>query len=123
MDQYIRMWDPAQITFDLVDDVTADPVVTVAVTTPAGVMKFIAEPERVGRTLILHGLHVQDLTPNAVGMANLMVLAGVVMEGMDVDGLVIEGGLRTTGVNPGRRPRVFRFSRRVRAAAVRESPT
>jgi hypothetical protein len=113
MDHLIAMWDPAQVTFDLVDDMTTDPVVTVTVSMPAGVLKLMAEPERVGRTLILHGLHMQDLVPNAVGAANLMVLVDVVMERMDVDGLIVEGGLRTTGANPGRRPRVLRFTRRI----------
>ena len=104
------MWDATQITFDLVDDMTTDPVVTVAITTPVGVLKLMAEPERVGRTLILHGLHMQDLVPNAIGVANLMVLADMAMERIDVDGLVIEGAIRTTGANPGRRPRVLRFT-------------
>jgi hypothetical protein len=116
------MWEPAQITFDLVDDMTTDPVVTVTVHTPAGVLKLMAEPERVGRTLVLHGLHLQDLSPNAIGAANLIVLAHVVMQRMDIDELIVEGGLRTTGANPGRRPRVLRFSRRVRAAADRPPP-
>jgi hypothetical protein len=116
------MWDPAQIAFDLVEDMTADPVVTVNVSTPAGVLKVMAEPERVGRTLVLHGLHMQDLVPNVVGAANLIVLADVVMQRMDVDELVVEGGLRTTGANPGRRPRVLRFTRRVRSAPGREPP-
>jgi hypothetical protein len=122
LDQYNVMWEPAQITFDLVDDMTTDPVVTVTVRTPAGVLKLMAEPERVGRTLVLHGLHLQDLSPNAIGAANLIVLAHVVMQRMDIDELVVEGGLRTTGANPGRRPRVLRFSRRVRAAADRPPP-
>jgi hypothetical protein len=91
MNQCIAMWDPTQITFDLVDDVTADPVMTVTVFTPAGALKFIAEPERVGRTLVLRGRHVQDLAPDAVGVANLMVLAGGVMERMDVDRRVVAG--------------------------------
>jgi hypothetical protein len=119
LDQCNTTWEPAQIAFDLVDDMTTDPVVTVTVDTPAGVLKLMAEPERVGRTLVLHGLHLQDLSPNAIGPANLIVLAHVVMQRMDVDELVVEGGLRTTGANPGRRPRVLRFSRRIRAAADR----
>ena len=57
------MRDPAQITFDLVEDVTAGPVMTVAASTSAGVMEFIAEPERVGRTLILHRLQGRAACP------------------------------------------------------------
>ena len=107
-------------TADLVGDVTSDPVVTIAVSTPAGVLKFMAELEWASRMLILHGVDLQDLQPNAVGAANLMVLAEAVMEGMDIDGLVIEGALRTTGANPGRRPRVVRFARRLRPASGSE---
>ena len=40
---------------------------------------------------------MQDPEPNRIGTANLMVIAQPVMERMDGDGLVIEGGLRTTG--------------------------
>ena len=112
------MWDAADIGFDMVDDLSADPVVTVFVSTPVGTLKVMAEPEKRGRTLVLHGLHMQDLEPNRIGAANLMVIARVVMEGMDVDGLVIEGGLRTTGANPGRRSRILRFARRIRPAAA-----
>ena len=50
----------ADITFDFVDDVTSDPVVTIAVFTPAGTIKFMAEPAMAGRTLTLHGLPVQN---------------------------------------------------------------
>jgi hypothetical protein len=57
--------------------------VTVNVATPAGMMKLMAEPERIGRTLVLHGVHMQDLMPNAVGVANLFVLADVVMQRME----------------------------------------
>jgi hypothetical protein len=112
------MWDPADVAFDLVDDLTSDPVMTVFVFTPAGVMKVMAEPRWMGRTLVLGGLHMQDLSPNLVGAANLMVIARVVMQRMNADGPVIEGGLRSTGANPGHRHGALRFSRRVRPAAT-----
>jgi hypothetical protein len=63
--------------------------------------------------MLLKRLHVQDLEPNALGMGNLMVIARMVMERMDLDGLVIAGAVRSTGANPGHRPRDIRFSRRV----------
>ena len=111
------MWAVADISFEIVDDMTYDPVVTLSVETPAGVLKFMAEPIQQGNTLILQGTHVQGLSPNAIGAGNLMVMAQAVMERMELDGLVVEGALRTTGANPGHRPRVLRFARRLRAAA------
>jgi hypothetical protein len=60
-------------------------VVTVFVSTPAGVLKVMAEPGWMGRALVLRGLHMQDLRPNAVGAANLMVIAEAVMQRPDAD--------------------------------------
>ena len=95
---------------------TDDPVVTLRIVTPVGPLIFMAEPVMFGTTMILKGLHAQDATPNAVGPGNLMVIAQSVMEGMDLDGLVIKGALRSTGANPGHRPRDIRFTRRIRSA-------
>jgi hypothetical protein len=112
------MWATGDISFELIADLTDDPVVTLAVGTPDGVLMFAAEPWALGTTLVLRGTHVQFAGPaTAIGAANLMVIAQVVMERMGFDGLVVEGALRTTGANPGRRPRVLRFTRRLRPAA------
>jgi hypothetical protein len=110
------MWSIEDIAFEIIDDLTSDPVVTVVVSTPDGTLKFMAEPEQQGSTLILHTTHVQDARANAMGHGNLMVLAQALMERMGFDGLVVEGAIRTTGANPGRRPRPLRFTRRVRPA-------
>jgi hypothetical protein len=112
------VWDAADLSFEMVDDLTSDPVVTIIVQTPAGRLSFMAEPEMIGSTLVLHRVHVQDAWANAVGATNLMRLARTVMERMDIDGLVVEGAVRTTGANPGHRPRVLRFARRVRPATA-----
>jgi hypothetical protein len=118
MDHYLPMWRPADISFDMIDDLTADPVVTVVVTTPDGTLRVMAEPEMGAGVLILRRLHIQDGVPNAIGAGNLLVLARTLMERMDFDGLLIEGALRTTGANPGHRPAALRFTRAVRAAAA-----
>ncbi|HJS87971.1 MAG TPA: hypothetical protein VJ779_21165 [Acetobacteraceae bacterium] len=102
----------------MIDDLTSDPVVTIGVETPIGRLGFMAEPEMVGAILILRRLHVQGASANRISAANLMVLAQTVMERMDLDGLVVEGALRTTGANPGRRPSILRFSRRLRPASA-----
>jgi hypothetical protein len=110
------MWSIEDIAFEIIDDLTSDPVVRVVVSTPDGTLKFMAEPEQQGSTLILHTTHVQDARANAMGHGNLMVLAQALMERMGFDGLVVEGAIRATGANPGRRPRPLRFTRRVRPA-------
>ena len=110
------MWATEDVSFEMVDDMTDDPVITLLVTTPAGRLSFVAEAIMLGTVLRLRGVHVQDGGRNAIGAANLMVIAQAMLEGMDLDGLEVEGALRTTGANPGRRPGVIRFSRRVRAS-------
>jgi hypothetical protein len=110
------IWAVPGISFEIVNDMTDDPVVTLLITTPAGLLTVTAEPVTQGTILVLRGTHMQDATPNAVGAGNLMVIARALMERMGFDGLVVEGALRTTGANPGRRPRVLRFSRRFRPA-------
>jgi hypothetical protein len=117
LDQYMTLWMVRDISFDFVDDLTDDPVVTLRIFTPVGPLTFMAQPVMVGMVLVLKGLHAQDSAANAVGPGNLMMIAHAVMEGMDLDGLVIEGAVRSTGANPGHRPRDVRFTRRVRAAS------
>jgi hypothetical protein len=109
------MWTIEDIAFEVVNDLTDDPVVTVLVFTPVGEMAFTAEPVMRGRTLIFRRTHVQGSRPGAVGGHNLAVIAHAVMKGMDVDELIVEGALRTTGARPGRRPRDIRYARRVHA--------
>ena len=116
MAHHKSLWDVADIAFEIVDDMSDDPVVTLRIATPAGPLTFMAEPAMQGTTLRLTRAHVQDAAPNTVGAGNLLVIARAVMEGMDLDGLVVEGALRTTGANPGHRPRALRFTRRVRPA-------
>lgn len=115
MDHQYLMWVPDDLSFEIIDDMSEDPVVTIIVTTPDGIMKFMAEPEQVGTTLIMHATHIQGLWSNAVGAGNLIVLARTLMERMEFDEIVVEGAIRTTGANPDNRPRVFRFTRRIRS--------
>jgi hypothetical protein len=108
------MWRAEDISFDFVDELTSDPVVTVLVSTPGGTLTFMAEPSTQGTTLVLRAVHAQDAHPNAVGAANLRIVARALMERLDIDGLFIEGAVRTSGANPGRRPRPIRFTRILR---------
>lgn len=112
------LWAASDLDFDIVYDETDHPVATVVVTTPVGMLKFMAEVELDGRRLIATGVHAQGPGPHALGIQNLRLLAECVMERMDLDVLEIEGAVRTTGACPGRRPGVIRFARRVRIDSV-----
>jgi hypothetical protein len=109
-------WVSGDTDFDIVPDMTDDPVLTVVVTTPSGSVTLMAEPTKQGRTLLLDGFHARDSRANAIGAGHLMVLGQAMMERLGLDELVINGAVRTTGANPGRAPRNLRFTRRVRPA-------
>jgi hypothetical protein len=110
------VWRPEDLSFELEDDGTSDPVLTATVTTPSGLLRIMAEPEIHGTVLVLRGVHAhgEGGGPNAFGPGNLRIHADAVMERMGFDGIVVEGAVRTTGAGPGRRPGRLRFSRRVR---------
>jgi len=74
------VWTAIDIAFEIVDDLSDDPVVTIRLSTPAGPLTVMAEPVVQGTTLLLNGVHVQDSTPNRIGAANLLVIAQVLME-------------------------------------------
>ena len=61
---------------------------------------------------------MQGASPNAIGVANLYVLAQALMGKFDYDEIIVEGAVRTTGAHPGRRSRARRFFRRVRPSAA-----
>jgi hypothetical protein len=115
------MWSVDDISFELLYDMTDDPVVTLLFRTPVGQLMFTGEPVEMDGVLISRGTHVQDASVNAIGAANLMVIAQALiaqalMDRMDYNELIIEGAIRATGANPGRRPRPIRFTRHVRPA-------
>lgn len=74
------------------------------------------------REVVLRGLnvHAVGVSVNELGNARLRKLVIATMERMDVDTLVIEGAIRVTGANPGRKPRSLRFTRK--AAPAFHSP-
>ena len=112
------MWSSSDVTFEIDDDGTEDPVVTVEVTTPDGKIVVMGEPREDGRTLIVERTHIHGVGggPNELGPAKLRTVAQAILERMDYDGLVIEGAVRTTGAQKGRRPKPIRFSRHPRPA-------
>ena len=114
----IEMWAPGDIKFRDIDyDATEDPVLTISIETPLGVLEVMFSPIEHNRSLRLQGLHVQSaIDPNAIGPANWRLIAQVAMEYMDYDEIIVEGSVRTTGARPGHRPRAIRFTRRTRTA-------
>lgn len=104
-------WVRDQLSFEVVDDDTDDPVVTIEITTPAGVIKIMAEAEEHGPSLVLRGVHVQADALHSVGVVNLRQIARIVLERLDYDEIIVEGAARTTGASPGRKPASLRFRR------------
>jgi hypothetical protein len=79
------VWRREDVSFDLEDDATFYPAVTVVFVTPVGRLSGMAEPLVDGTTLVLKGLHIHGdhgVLPNTVGAPNLRVIADVVMERM-----------------------------------------
>jgi hypothetical protein len=90
-------------------------VAVARITTDLGVPLVLAELELIERVLLLHGLHIQggNVRINELGVVGIRRIMRDAMENLDVDEIIIEGAARTTGANPGRRPRRLRFTRPV----------
>jgi hypothetical protein len=112
-------WKRDAVSFSLVDEVTSDPVATIEVITPGGTMTIMGEPYPIGKILVVERIHISSrgIGPNDIGIRNLRLIADVIMEAMGYDVIRLEGAIRTTGANPGRRPRPIRFARNRRDPA------
>ena len=108
------MWTIRDISIDFDPTQTDGQIVTAIIGTPVGRLVVMAEVEATGRRLTLRRLHIQgaDVGANDIGWAQLRRVAQLALDLLeDYDDLVIEGAPRTSGANPGRRPRVLRFTR------------
>lgn len=107
------VWTTAdiEILFDGLN--TDDPIVTLDVTTPVGMMQVMATVLRRGRIVEVDGVHVQGLAANAIGAGGLLRVLRAILETIDADEIIIGGGIRTTGANPGHRPRIIRITRKL----------
>jgi hypothetical protein len=103
------MWDGNEITVELVEIDGA--AMLVLITTPVGKVEVLANVTLAGRTLYVREAHIQGLNAGALGRAGLNAIGRKVLEEIDADEIVIEGSTRTTGKNPGRRPRPIRYPR------------
>ncbi len=101
------MWTNNDIEVELLVVEWEEMIVRIA--TPAGVLELAGSVSRIGRVLHVDGAHVQGLHPGALKLAGLHAIGRKLMELADVDQIVIQGGVRSTGRNRGRRPRPFCF--------------
>ena len=101
------MWKLEDIKIEL--EIVEDDEMIVTVTTPAGILHLAGRVTRMDRTLWVDGAHVQGVRPGALGRAGLNAIGRKFMEAADVDEIIIQGGVRTTGRKQGRAPRRIRF--------------
>ena len=101
------MWDASAIEFTLVE--TVHPIALVEVRTPLGTLTLLGSVSVVRRSARLAGVHIQGLMPGALGRIGLNRIGERMLVELDVDEIVIEGSIRTTGTRPGIKPRAIRF--------------
>jgi filamentous hemagglutinin len=80
-------------------------VVELAATTPSGEIRVITDWKLAGRELILNRLHLDGPGAGSLGLQMLRDLAREFGRQCAVDRVIIHGGVRTTGANPGHVPR------------------
>jgi hypothetical protein len=105
------MWSSDQITIDIieVDRTGGPPILEVQIVTPAGTIYLVGAPQINGRVLVIDNVHIGGLHRGACGRAGLNAIGRKFLEVADVDEIIIQGGSRTTGANPGRPPKEIRF--------------
>ena len=113
----IMPWRPSQLSLELATDASEGDIITARVGTPIGEILLMAEVDFEDTTLVLRAANIEGATANAVGIANLRAIVQLLLERMNCDEARIEGSDRTTGANPGHRPRVIRYARRAGPAA------
>lgn len=112
-------WTKDDVSVEIDNSLTADPVVTVVFQTPIGHVTVMAELIVRNNHALAGRLHIHGTSfePGELGISGLRALAFRAMEILDVSSIQIDGARRTTGANPGNTPRPIRFTR---PAASRE---
>jgi hypothetical protein len=92
-----------------VDEASEGDEVILRIATPVGTVEIMGTVSRMDRVLYVERAHIQGLYPGALGRAGLNAVARKLLDEADVEEIVVEGSARTTGRNPRRRPKIFRF--------------
>ena len=118
---YISMaWKVEDLAWLGIDEASSGgDIITARIGTPLGEIRIMAEVEIASETgtgrwlLMLRGAHIEsDAGPNTIGIADLRVVAALILREVDCHEARVEGATRTTGANPGHTPRSLRFARR-----------
>ena len=104
------MWTPRQITVEI-EEVEGSTMM-VAIQTPAGTLRVLGRVSIVERTLLIEEAHVDGLSRGALQRVGINAICRKLLEEAGVEKLVIKGSARSTGKNPGKRPRPFCFPRK-----------
>jgi len=87
------------------------PALWLEVQTPDALFEVITNVRLDSETLVLYDFHVDGPGAHALGLREVRRLVHEAMDAYDVAQLEIHGFRRSTGANPGRKPRVLRFVR------------
>ena len=98
------------VDFRIVD--TDGPTLMLEVLLPTARLEVITNVRLDGDSLVLYDLHADGPGAQSLGIAEVRGLVHKAMEFYDVAHVEIHGFERSTGANPGRKPRVLRFPRR-----------
>jgi hypothetical protein len=101
------MWTLLQITVEI-EEVDGSTMMAV-IQTPVGTLRALGRLSIVGRTLLIEEAHVDGLSPGALNRAGINAICRKLLEEAGVEKVVIKGSARSTGKNPGKRPRPFCF--------------
>ena len=104
------MWTSAQLSVEL--DAVDGTEVILHVRTPVGLVKILGTVTLTETLLDLDGVHVDGPGSGCLKMDGVYAIAQKIMEELDVQELLAQGGTRTTGRRNGKKPRRFRFVRR-----------
>lgn len=101
--------DDIEIILD--SDMSESPYFIIDVNTPDARLQIMGKFEIGSDYLIVTGLHIGGDPTVTWGWPKLRGLGRAIAEKLDVDYIDIHGAVRTTGANPGRRPRSVRLTR------------
>jgi hypothetical protein len=112
------MWRRSDIRFVLGPGLSQGGIATMRIETPGGDLLVMGEPgqDLAGKILHVRGVHTNGragspLRANAIGLADLHVIAQAFLAEFDYEHLILEGAVRTSGRRKGARPRAVRFTR------------